>query len=285
MIGGEFPSDPESADSGVSESQLGTIQHIDPDAVLRGVRAVRWGRPVSLSRELVGQPGNHGRPFALESWIETKGRLTSTEDIVTIEAHGYEITHIDGLNHIGLDKSWFGGGSVDSPGPDAVSLWGRTGIVTRAIYANLPLYRGTAWIPENEPLSAVEIESLLQSSDLSVLRGDALLLDLGRDNWESESGHNAKLFPAIRPDVADWIADNEISVLAWDFLDSPASTPWEAAVHRLIWQIGLAIVDNCAFGDARQEVGGDAVACGLFLLAPLRLRGSSGCAVNPIFVL
>jgi kynurenine formamidase len=266
--------------AGSDPDRWGTVSLADGIAALRGLATVAAGRSISLARPIVAGTGD--RDPRVEPWVENFGRVDVGYDRVSAYCHGLASTHLDGLAHVGWDGGWYDGVSVDQiPSPTSIETWATTGIVTRGIYVDAPAGRGTDWIPGGEPVSADEISTALSNAGIVPERGDALLLDCGRDRFEADHP-GSPLHPVVAPDVAEWIVDTEVSVICWDFLDAPVEPRSLLTVHRLIWAIGLASVDNCDFRALRGALSSAGVC--LLVVAPLPIAGATGSLVNPIAV-
>ena len=110
-------------------------------------------------------------------------------DHLELDCHGILNTHLDGLSHVGLDGTWYGGWALDdSAGPSIVDLAG-AGLVTRAVHVDIPAVRGTEWVGIDEPVCGADIDAALAASGVTFESGDALLLDMGRDRYEA-AGHS-----------------------------------------------------------------------------------------------
>ena len=80
---------------------------------------------------------------------------------------------------------------------------------------------------------------------------------MGRDRYEEHGNafdglREGHVMPGVGRTAAEWIADNHVSMLCWDFLDSNHPSQPFVCVHRLIWAIGLLLVDNCELGVRRR---------------------------------
>lgn len=275
--------------------RLGSVNLIDTAARLRGARSVETGVAVSVSRTL--EPGGNARgderpAFAIEVFSGEYGVMCFSSDHVELDCHGHNNTHLDGFNHMGLDRTWYGDWSVDdTSGPSVVDFAG-AGLVTRGVLADIPAVRGTDWVSPDEPVTDEDIELALKAAGVTFEPGDALLLYMGRDRYEA-AGQPYYVGDPItekRPGVghkgAGWIADHDVSVLAWDFMDAnlPGVEP-SVSVHMLLWAIGLVLVDNCDFSALVAAMNDAGRATGQFVVAPLRIEGATGCNVNPLVVL
>jgi kynurenine formamidase len=269
--------------------RLGTVNHIDDAARARARAAITTGVPVSLARPL--QPGPNQRQderpaFALEVFT-TDGPIAMGSDHVELDCHGRDNTHVDGLNHIGLDGTWYGGHAYDDPAAPSIAELAEAGIFTRGVHVDIPAVRGTGWVDPDEPVTGADLDRALAGGGLTFEPGDALLLDMGRDRYEA-AGHEWVIDrnPGIGDDGARWIADHGVSVVCWDFLDAFHPDQPLAPVHMLNWAIGLVLVDNCDFARLRTDPGsaGGTATTGALAIAPLPIAGATGNNVNPLLV-
>lgn len=273
--------------------RLGSLNHLDDAARDRAAAAIRTGRSVGLGRPLV--EGRSIRPdgkpsYALEVFYTDQpvgtyagpGTGTGT-DHVELDSHGIGATHIDGLNHISVDGTWYAGHPVG--GADVPSVWEqRDGIVARALCVDVPALRGTPWVAVDEPVTGAELQAAVDALGTAVRPGDALVVDQGRDRYEAAGlDMRAPTRPGLGEDAARWLATQPLSLLAWDFLDAKHPDEPPQAVHLLNWALGLVMVDNCDFSGARAAV---AAAGGIaaLVVAPLPMRGATGANVNPLLV-
>jgi kynurenine formamidase len=275
------------------DDKLGSINLIDDSARLRAVRAVTSARSVSLARPIASakswRKDGHST-FDVEFFDSEHSGVSVRSDHVQFDCHGGGNTHIDALNHLGKDRTWYNNWPLDDKRGPAITDYALNGIITRAVHVDIPAVRGTEWVEVEHPVTGNDIDVALREQGIVFEFGDALLLDMGRDRFEA-AGHlyydpeNAysSARPGVGRDGAEWIARHGVSVLCWDFLDAILDTEPDAAVHYLIWAIGLALVDNCDFAALRQNAKHGAA--GALVIAPLAIPGGTGCNVNPIVLL
>jgi kynurenine formamidase len=272
---------------------MGSLSYVDDSARARAASAIKTGRTVSLARELV--PGESLRKdsspaFSVEFFYTEEpvgtwagpGAGTGT-DHLRLDCHGIGVTHMDALRHTAIDHTFYGGIDVDDP--DASSTWEqRDGVFTRAFYIDFPALRGTPWVEIDEPVTGREIEAAISGTGLSLERGDALALNMGRHNWEA-AGHPMSSLrrPGLGEDAAHWLSTQPVSMICWDFLDVKNGCDAVAAVHLLNWAQGLILVDNCTFAEACEVLPGPVCVVAVIVL-PLPIRGATGCAVNPLLI-
>lgn len=273
-------------------TRRGTADRIDAAARLRGHAAVRSGEVHSLSLPLVDGANLRGddRPtFQLERFFRQEAAGVYTDpsvgtgtDHLRLDAHGIHNTHIDALNHTAVDGTWYGGIPVESAVDGDLGALSEQGIVTRGIHLDLAAAQGREWVDVDEPVTAGQLQRALDATGLTVMTGDALLLDLGRDRYVAAGGAvRAAERPGIGESGAHWLAEQPISTVAWDLLDAKHPTQTPAAVHLLNWAIGLVLIDNCDFAAARTALTENGREC-LLMTAPLAVAGATGGNVNPL---
>lgn len=273
----------------------GTARLIDAEALMRGIAAVTEGRSVSVSR--IVQNANNAPAFArsgfgLKYSSRNEGRLVVARDELCCDNHGMVNTHIDGINHFGLDGIWHDGSkAVTDENSPCIADWADEGLVTRGVFLDIPALRGDRWVAGDQPVSAAEMEAATKAAGVELRRGDAVLLYMGRTDYEA-AGHryNAvvtpdELRPGIGMDGARWLADQQVSMVLWDFMEAtgPGESPY--SVHVLIWAMGLILIDNCDFADLRKAIKDRKQKAGLLTVAPLKLEQATGCMVNPLLII
>jgi len=273
--------------------RLGTLNLVDATARARGIASAITGTPVSLARPLPPDPATTGdRPaFSIQVRVEDLTEpVVMASDHVEIDCHGLHSTHVDALNHMGRHRTWYGGWAVDDPDGPSLADLADHGMVTRAVFADIPAVRGAEWVAPDEPVTGDDIDAALAAAGVEFAPGDALLLSMGRDRFEAAGNVYASMVgdpapPGAGVDAARWIAERGASIVGWDFLDSGHRSQPPGAVHMLIWAIGLVLVDNCDFAAARAAFRDAGRATGLLVVAPLRIPGATGCTVNPLVLL
>ena len=108
----------------------GTANLIDAAARARAAACIRTGNSVSLARPLRGGDYNStaARPGVLhETWYHPPGDgMGWGQDHLVLNPHGLQNTHLDALNHVAVDGTFYGGrpvtdreqGSVDVLAPE-----------------------------------------------------------------------------------------------------------------------------------------------------------------------
>jgi kynurenine formamidase len=273
------------------DDRRGTVNLIDDPARARAVALVRTGKTISLARPVRGGDFNTtpDRPgVAHEVTYRSNGDGTGwgMEHIV-LNPHGLMNTHVDGLNHVAINGTYYGGRPIDAPVQGSVDAMAPDGLVTRAIYVDIPALRQMEWA--RSEVNGADIQAALDGAGIIFERGDALLLDMGRDRFEGATGYllggpetDSDAGGGLSSDGARWVADHGVSMLAWDMLDSRPAKDSYASAHVLTWAIGLLLVDNCDYGALRAALGGGTQVAGALIVAPVLVQGANGVNVNPL---
>jgi len=273
------------------DDRRGTVNLIDGSALARAAGEVRTGQTVSLARPLRGGDYNttSDRPgFAHQiDYRATPDGMGWGSEHIVLDPHGLMNTHIDALNHVAVNGTFYGGRPVAGPVQGSAEVLAPNGLIARAVYVDIPATRGTDWA--ESPVTGTDIDAALGAAGLEFEPGDALCLDMGRDRYEAASGHvlggpetEDDAGGGLSGDGARWVADHGVSILAWDMLDSREAKATHASAHVLTWAIGLLLVDNCDFAALRKFLGGGTQVAGALVVAPLLVEGANGVNLNPI---
>jgi len=269
----------------------GTANLIDAAARARAAACIQTGSSVSLARELRGGDYNTttARPgFRHETWYVPAPDGTGWgQDHLVLNPHGLQNTHLDALNHVAVDSTFYGGRAVHEQEQGSAEVVAPAGLVTRAIYVDIPGYRGADWA--DRPVDGADIDAALAGAGLVVEPGDALCLDMGRDRFEAARGHmlggpetDHDAGGGLSSDGARWVAEHRVSILAWDMLDSREAKAAHASAHILTWAIGLLLLDNCDFAALREVLGGGTQVAGALVVSLLAVAGANGVNLNPL---
>lgn len=271
----------------------GTVNLIDDAARRRAASLIRSGQSVSLARALrreadhsSGERSGFAHEVSYHPMADGSGWGL---DHLVLDPHGMQNTHIDALNHVAVNGTFYGGRPVDQPEQGSVDVLAPAGLLTRAVYVDIPALRGTQWA--DTPVTGSDLDAAIATLDGRLEPGDALCLDMGRDRFEAATGHplggpesHTDAGGGLSSEGARWVAGHAISVLAWDMLDSTEAKASRGSAHVLTWAIGLLLVDNCDFAALRAALGGGTRIAGALMLAPVVVEGANGVNLNPLIL-
>jgi kynurenine formamidase len=293
--------------------QLGTLNLVKEDNRRRAAGLVQAGRVVSCAWDIdtSDQPGDSftaprrmmtatGQGLAdparvLPASLTTAPRGASASEHWLLHAHGYRLTHLDGLSHIFWDGKMYNGRPAElvtaALGATDLDITGpRHGIVTRGVLLDAAEHRGVDWLGPGDAVSVDEAQAILASKGIEVGPGDALLLRTGygakvaaqgrRDNVvkEGRAGWHADCLP--------WFRERDIALIAADTATDAEPCGYPGITHPIhlvgIVAMGLWLVDNCnleALAAVCRELGRWEFS---LTIAPLAFVGATGSPVNPI---
>lgn len=281
-----------------AEDQLGALNLITPQKVLSATRLVTGGLRVPLGRSLEFAP-KPTKPEALISpthFMQKSGEaapddeMGSAVDWAGLPLHGLYVTHLDAPSHIFWKGRMFNGHPSHRVTTDRGALSGSVdlaheGIVTRGVLLDIPPARGLEWLENGDGVSGDDMLAAEVAAGVTIERGDLLFV---RTGYGKRRPSDDPSFPGVTVDCLPFIHERRPAVLATDSgTDAfPSGFPsMEAPVHAVCMvAMGMWIIDNCdleALSDTCRSLNRWHF---LVTIAPLRLKNSTGCPVNPIAV-
>jgi len=291
-----------------SQDEVGTINLLTPERVLRGVDLVQKGRVFSLNWDLEKpNPPILGRG-ALRHTITNLAEIEhpGTDDCYD-NFYPQASSQWDSLSHIAHpEHQYYNGRSVDEftgkPGSrNGIDNWGRRGIVGRFVLADVEAYRRHRMVPlpanEKVAITVDEVEATLEHQGSHLETGDILMLRFGWISWyESTDFATRKNLAkqmlsspglAAEERTAEWLWDRHLAAVV---ADCPAleATPFdvksvEGFLHyRIIPLLGLAVGEMFYLDELARDCSNDGVYEGLFTAAPLNKMGGSGSPANAL---
>lgn len=287
------------------EDQIGTLNMMTEASQLEVLSKVRSGKSYDLSVEyFVGMPSFHslGDP-GYQYWLthtphgtivdnpnglgeEMNKKVSYTGDAISMYTHMG--THIDALNHFGLNgKIWNGftpGKYLGNKG------WKKTGaetippIIARGVLLDVADLKGP--LPKNYRITAKDLQLSLEKQDMKLKRGDVVLIRTGRAQYYEDSEHYLDNYPGISLDAVKWLVeDQEIMLLGADNLSFEAFPPerednWVPVHTYLLAEKGVMFIEQMYL----EELSKDRQYEFAFIASSLKLRGASGSPMRPIAI-
>ena len=286
------------------DDALGTLNHITPDVRRHALTLPREGRTVSLSL-VISKEMRSSMPSGFEQEMRVTDR--SSGDRISVNFHGWTVTHLDALCHIFTGP----GGDLYNGRPGAdVTLDGAAsgsvepyhdGIVTRGVLYDVPRHRGADFVTIDAPVHSWELADIAAAQGVEPMPGDAVVVRSGANAfYASRPDFEMGMFnemPGVHGSALEYLHEHDAALLVWDLLDAgrqslghglvrPDGDAISVPIHEIaIPYMGMPLLDNA-------DLDALAAACAesgrwefLFMAAPLRVRGGTGSPVNPIAVL
>ncbi|WP_084724633.1 cyclase family protein [Streptacidiphilus melanogenes] len=279
----------------------GALARVTPAHVLAAAAEVRAGRQVGLGAAVATErtPGNpdparHPMTGAIAGRMPDEG-LDFARDRVEMNVHGDVDSHLDALCHVVYDGTLYGGVPADTltdAGAEALAVTAAAdGIVGRGVLLDIPRLRGVPWLEPGEFVTAGDLLAAEEAQGVRFGEGDLLFVRVGhRRRWrELGPWEAAETRAGLHPEAVTLLAERRIAVLGGDGNNDCAPTLVDGVgfpVHVLaIHDLGLHLLDYLDFEGLAPLCAAEGRWSFLCVIAPLRLRGGTGCPVNPIAVL
>jgi kynurenine formamidase len=292
-----------------ADDQLGTLNHITDEHHRRAAAMVTAGRVVSCARiiDTAEQPGESntaprrmmqstGQGLADPARVlptANRPRGASASEHWLLHAHGYRITHLDGLSHIFWDGKMYNGRPAElvteAFGATTLDITGpRQGILTRGVLIDAAAHRGVDWLDPREAVTLDEVTAILAAQNVTVGPGDAVLLRTGYGAKALQHGRDTLQtgLPGWQASCLPWLRERDVALIGADTANDAFPSGYPGLTHPLhvvgIVGMGLWLIDNAdleTLAATCRELGRWDFALSL---APLALAGATGSPVNPL---
>ncbi|WP_020533198.1 cyclase family protein [Flexithrix dorotheae] len=287
------------------QDEIGTLNMMTEDTRFQILSQISTGKTYDLSVEyFVGMPSFHslGDP-GYQYWLthtphgtvvdnpnglgeEMNRKVSYTGDAISMYTHMG--THIDALNHFGLNgKIWNGFTPEKHLGDKG---WKKTGaetippIIARGILIDVEAYKGT--LPENYRISAQDLKQTLNEQGTTLNKGDVVLIRTGQARHYENAAEYLHNFPGISLDAVNWLVEEKgIMLLGADNLSFEAFPPerednWVPVHTYLLAEKGVMFMEQMFL----EELSRDKVFEFAFIAASLKLKGASGSPMRPLAI-
>lgn len=228
---------------------------------------------------VIDDPMKHGR--------EMNERVSYTGDAVSMYTHMG--THIDALNHFGLEGRIWNGFAADEHIGDLG--WTRAGaealppIIGRGVLIDVAAEKGVDELPPSYRIMPDDLRRALDRQGTRLRRGDIVLVRTGRmRHFYADNERYMKDPPGLGLDAARWlIEEQEAMTLGADNLSLetfPVETEdnWVPVHTYLLAERGVPFMEVVNL----EELARDRVYQFVFIAGSLKLRGASGAPLRPI---
>lgn len=289
------------------DDEIGTLNMMNDASKLAILSKIGSGKTYDLSVDyFVGMPSFHalGDP-AYQYWLthtphgtvvdnpnglgkKMNEKVSYTGDAISMYTHMG--THIDALNHFGLNgKIWNGFTPEEYLGDKG---WKKTGaetippVIARGVMIDIVAYKGVKKLPNNYRINAADLKGALKKQGVSLQPGDVVLIRTGQAQHYENAGEYLHEYPGINLDAVKWLVeDQKIMLLGADNLSFEAFPPerednWVPVHTYLLAEKGVMFIEQMYL----ENLATDAVYEFAFIAASLKLKGASGSPMRPLAI-
>lgn len=305
------------------DDELGALNYLDADAVLRGVGAVSSGETFTLGAPIGNPDGDPMWPTRADAdhhMLRDKGHFEAgkvtrepyggwenSDDLVYLYNHG--TTHVDGLAHVWYGDELYNGfdaattkGGIERCGIEHVA---DRGVVGRGVLLDVARHRDVEYLEAGERITLEELLACASEQGVEVREGDVLLIRTGAmdlfyregadafyEEFETTHGGEPALDEAgitYTEALVEWFDDREIPMLATDTVTAEQTisetTGTRLPLHPILLRdLGVLISEMNRLGDLAAACADDGQYEFLYVAAPLHVVGGSGGPVNPVAI-
>ena len=277
------------------DDEIGALNEVTTAKSLAAARLVQQGRVFDLAHVLdEHSPAFPGRTF--RQWMHERapeGGLGANR--VHWVAERFEATtqmgtHVDGLNHLHINKRAYNGFDVDAISTDIGTT--RLGIetmpqvVTRGLLVDVAAVRGTDVLGPGDVVHVEDVRAALGEHGLRVEPGDAVLFHTGWGRlWDDDPTRYPTGQPGPGTELGAWLAEQRVALTGcdtWSFGPVPSEDPDRPFVvpQTLNVHYGVVVAENLRL----RELAGAGVREFMFVMAHPKLRGATGAWVAPLAI-
>lgn len=288
-----------------AEDELGRLNLITPQSRAEIMSSVSADKVYDLSVEyFVGMPSWQaaGDPH-YQIWMTHTPRGTAIDDPMGVGAkmnervaytgaavsmYTHSGTHIDALNHFGINGKIFNGFSADEHLGDRG--WKRTGaetippIVARGVLIDVAAAKGLAALPDAYRITSGDLKSALARQSVELRQGDVVLIRTGRMQAYQDPQRYMHAPPGLGLDAARFLVEEGGAMilgadnLSFEAFPSESEDNYIPVHTYLLAQMGVPIMELVYL----EELANDGVYEFAFVGGSLKLRGADAAPMRPI---
>jgi len=274
--------------------ELGAVNHMGPETVLRAAGLIREGRVIELGQVLSSDmPLGGTRHFDLymkpTRMNPESNRRGSNEEIIVAEM-GQVGTQFDGFTHQTIGDDLYN--CIDQNDVMTRSGFTRLGIenvgtlMTRGVLIDVAALKGVAVLPESYEITVDDLQQALDRQGVALEPADAVLIHTGWGTfWDTDGDRFSANGPGIGLAAGQWLVEHDPMLVGADNVpvevspnpDPELSTP----VHQIMLVInGIHLVERMKLN----ELAAAGVYEFAFVVQPLKLKGATGSTVAPVAI-
>lgn len=295
-----------------ADDEVGSLNFLTNQEVLRGVSAVRQGK-VFTCGEVIGHPDGDplwpGRAPAKHETVIDKasydrgdmatlpGGAEFTDDRIEMFLQGS--TQFDALGHVWYDdKMWNGYPSSASNGglkKASILPIAQRGVVGRGILLDMAAYKGKDFLDKGDLLHLDDLLGCAERQGVTIEKHDILCLRLGFLQLLRVQGPETFYKDFLEPgltysaELVDWFHKMEIPCLSTDTISNETEIDPAIGVQiplhcALMRNLGITFNEVCNFEELNKDCHADGQWTFLYTAAPLKVTKATGAPVNVLAI-
>ncbi len=199
-------------------------------------------------------------------------------------------THIDALNHFGLDgKIWNGFTAAEHAGDRGWQVAGAENIppiIARGVMIDVAAAKGLVMLPDGYRITREDLVTTLHKQDISLKEGDVVLIRTGRMQRYADADAYMENPPGIGLDAARFLVEESGAMivgadnLSLEAFPSELETDYVPVHTYLLAEQGTPIIELAYLEDLSR----DKVYEFAFIGGSLKLRGADAAPIRPIAI-
>lgn len=294
------------------DDEIGCLNYLTPEEVLRGVAQVKSGKVFTLGVKM-GAPGGDpvwpGRSGATRLMTQDrshytagkleplKGGLEYADDYVTAFLQGS--SQYDALGHTWYGDQIYNGYNADTTtggmAKCGVDKLAERGIVGRGVLIDVARHRGKDALEPAETFGVEDLEAAAEAQGTEIQPHDNLLIRTGWLNIYYTQGKD-KFYEnfvepglTFSPKLVRWFHEKEIVSLSTDTIANEVTVEPETGIvlplhAALMRNLGVLFSEILWFEELAKDCAEDGQWSFLYAAAPINVVGGTGAPVNPVVV-
>lgn len=294
------------------DDEVGSLNYLTVDEVLRGVAAVRQGKTFTLQIQMghpKGDPVWPGRRpaqrmnvldhshFMCGKGPHFPGNMEYCDDMMVMYLQGS--TQYDALGHVWYDDQIYNGydarTTIGGTSKAGVLPIAERGVVGRGVLIDMARHRGKQVLEKGETFTHVDLMEAAEAQGTAIEKRDILIIRTGwigsyyrvpDDEFYKDFKEPGLTFS---PELVRWFHEMEIPNLVTDTIAnevtidpvSGVALPLHSALMR---NLGVAFTEIILPDALAEDCARDGQWTFLYVAAPLKVVDGSGAPVNPVII-
>jgi kynurenine formamidase len=294
------------------DDEVGCLNYLTSDEVLRGIKSVRSGKVFTLGITIGNPEGDPIWPgrrtaqrfnirdrgdFLAGNGIDYPGGGQDADDIIIMAPQGS--TQYDALGHFWAgDQIWNGYPAEFTAGglkKASVFPLADKGIVGHAVLIDMARFRGKEVLGRGETFSHEDLLAAAEKQGVTIQKRDILMIRTGwigsYYNTPDEIFYKDFLEPGLTytPELLEWFQEMEIPNLSTDTIANevtidPVSGAALTLHVALMRNLGITLSEILALDKLAADCAADGQWDFLYTAGPLKIWNGTGAPVNPVVI-